>query len=138
MPQKIITVDSTFADPDNPDENPDKVARFRLLDADRVCIGLYNNLSESITLTNFKIVFFPSDTATEAIDGPSTGAEWTNPEAGNNVIQHGNPVDPTTLAAGAKMYFILHNLNPLHSLQVLASVASGQGALKIEFNRGGS
>lgn len=132
---RVITVNTSFPDPDSSETLDSQTARFGLLGADKAVIGVYN--TGSVALNAFKVVFFPNATA-ESVDGPSTGAEWTNPEAGNNVIQHGNPVDPTTLAAGAKMYFILHNLNPLHSLQVLASVASGQGALKIEFNRGGS
>ena len=132
---RVITVNTSFPDPDSSETLDSQTARFGLLGSDRAVIGVYN--TGSVALNGFKVVFFPNATA-DSVDGPSTGAEWTNPEAGYNVIQHGNPVDPTTLAAGAKMYFILHNLNPLHSLQVLASVASGQGALKIEFNRGGS
>ena len=111
------------------------VGRLALDGADKAVIGVYNNLPESITLSAFKVVFFPNATA-EAVDGPSTAAEWTSPAGGGNVIQHGNPVSPTTLVAGAKMYFVLINLKPIHSLQVLAAVASGEGRLKLEFNRG--
>ena len=126
---EILTVGTSFADPVT-----DKKGRLELKGADKAVIGVYNNLPSSVTLNAFKVVFFPNATA-EAVDGPTTAAEWTDPTSGN-VVQHGNPVDPTTLAAGAKMYFILHKLKPLHSLQVMATVASGEGQLKIEFNRG--
>ncbi|MEL7494807.1 MAG: hypothetical protein AAGJ95_12735 [Cyanobacteria bacterium J06554_11] len=124
---ELLTIGTSFADPDT-----EKKGRLELKGADKAVIGVYN--TGSVDLNAFKVVFFPNATA-EAVDGPSTGAEWTSPEAGNNVIQHGNPVDPTTLAAGAKMYFVLTNVRAFHSLQVLASVASGAGKLKIEFGR---
>ena len=129
---KVITVGTAFPDPDSQDILETQLARFGLLGSDKAVIGVYN--TGSVALNAFKIVFFPNATA-ESVDGPSTGAEWTSPTAGN-IIQHGNPVDPTTLAGGAKMYFVLDKLSPIHSLQVLATVASGEGVLKIEFNRG--
>lgn len=126
---RTLSIGTAFPDPAN-----NSSGRFGLLESDKAVIGVYNNLSGSVTLNAFKVVFFPNATA-EAVDGPSTATEWTSPESGG-VIQHGNPVDPTTLAAGQKMYFILDKLKPIHSLQVLATVASGEGQLKIEFNRG--
>lgn len=125
---ELLTIGTSFADPAQT-----KAARLELKGSDRAVIGVYN--TGSVALNGFKVVFFPNATA-ESVDGPSTGAEWTSPASSQHVIQHGNPTDPTTLAAGAKMYFILHNLNPLHSLQVLASVTTGQGELRVEFNRG--
>lgn len=131
---RTIDIKTALPDPDSADTPLSQTARFGLLGSDKAVVGVYNNLTESITLNAFKVVLFPNATA-ESVDGPSTGSEWTSPVQGN-VIQHGNPVDPTTLAAGEKMYFTLDKLKPMHSLQVLASVASGQGKLKVEFNRG--
>ena len=127
---EFLDIGTTLADPTQTTKG-----RFEVNGAEAVCIGVYNNLTDSVTLNAFRVVFFPNGNA-EAVDGPDTAAEFTSPAGGGNVVQHGNPVDPTTLAAGQKMYFVLTNVRAFHSLQVLASVASGTGKLKIEFGRG--
>lgn len=132
---EIITVTTTAPDPDDPATPLDRIARLNLRGANKAWVGVYNNLPESITLNSFQVVFFGNANA-EAVVGPDTAAEWTTPSSSKNVIQHGNPVSPVTLPAGQKMYFTLDNLAPMHSLQILATVASGEGKLKIEFNRG--
>jgi hypothetical protein len=129
---KTISIGTSFPNPNDPNQNPDTVARFGLTGSDKAFIGVYNTGAEA--LNAFKVVFFGNRTA-ESVDGPSTATEWTSIGTAG-IVQHGNPVDPTTLAAGAKMYFILDRLIPIHSLQILATVASGVGQLKIEFNRG--
>ncbi|EKU98026.1 hypothetical protein Lepto7375DRAFT_7285 [Leptolyngbya sp. PCC 7375] len=134
MANKTITVDSTFPDPDNPNEVTEKVARFRLLGADRVCISLFNDLDESVTLTGFKIAFFSSETSKKAVDGPSTAEEWTNPEQ-FGVILNASQIGPQTLAAGERLIFWMHRLNPAYAIQLLATAGS-TGKLKIDLGRG--
>ena len=132
---KIITIDDQFPDPDNPLENPDKVARYGLIGSDVCYVGIFNNLPGSVTLDGFQLMMFGSIKG-ESVLGPSTAEEWTD-RSYAGVIQHGNPVNPITLPAGEKMYFILERMKGIHSIQPLVKCSAGEsGKVKLEFGRG--
>ena len=130
----IITVTSEFPNPDDKTTPRDRVARFGLLGSNVCSVAIYNNLPESVTLAGCQVAMFINGTA-EHVLGPSTATEFTDRNYAG-VIQHGNPVDFTTLAAGEKGYFVLENMAAIHSIQIQAKVATGTGKLKIEFGRG--
>ncbi len=131
---KVIDVDDQYPNPDNPNENPLKVARYGLVGSDICYVGVFNNLPESVTLEGFQVAMFGSIQG-ESVLGPSTGEEWTDRNY-KGVVQHGNPTDPTTLPGGQKMYFILEKMRGIHSIQPLIKCGTGlSGKIKLEFGR---
>lgn len=110
----------------------------KLLDAtlagfDQVAIDLFNQGGEAFAGCEVRL---KSNKDSPGVVWQNTAEEWTQPVSTSNIVRVSKQSDPTTLAPGQAMSFVIDCLKGFYSIELWAKVQSGETTAQAFIGRG--